>query len=137
MSLSRHFRRILTVAGVMTAAAVGATAPAFGAGVLPVSWSVSYAGAQVGGTTTHVQDPFGVGRTTTVKGVIKGGTATGCFQAVIDIGSTSWTSPRTCVGSSAESFVTTFPTFTIGPVATVRLCSAGSTTACGTPSPLW
>ncbi|MEV4274430.1 hypothetical protein [Actinoplanes xinjiangensis] len=121
----------------MTATAVGAASPAFGAAVFPVSWSASYAGAQVAGTTTHVQHPLGVSRTTTVKGVIKGGTATGCFQAVINTGSTSWTSPQTCVGSAAESFVTTFQSFTISPPATVRLCSAGSTSACGTPSPLW
>jgi hypothetical protein len=137
MSLSRHFRRILTATVVMTAAAVGAAAPAFGAAGFPVSWSASYAGAQVGGTTTHVQHPLGVSRTTTVKGAVKGGTATGCFQAVIDTGSVSWTSPATCVGSPSESFVTTFQTFTIGPVGTVRLCTAGSTTACGSPSPLW
>ncbi|MEU4160307.1 hypothetical protein [Actinoplanes sp. NPDC026670] len=137
MPLSRHFRRVLTAAVVMTATAVSTAAPAFGAAAFPVSWSASYAGAQVAGTTTHVQHPLGVSRTTTVKGAIKAGTGTGCFQAVIETGSVSWTSPATCVGSASESFVTTYQTFTIGPASTVRLCSAGSTTACGTPAPLW
>ncbi|BEL11110.1 hypothetical protein Q0Z83_093010 [Actinoplanes sichuanensis] len=137
MSLSRHFRRVLTAAVVMTATAVTTAAPAFAASVIPSSWTASYAGAQVGGTTTYVQDPFGVQRTVTVKGVIKTGSATGCLQAVIDAQGASWTSPATCSGGTAQSFLTTFRAVTIGQAPTVRLCSASSTTACGTAVPLW
>jgi hypothetical protein len=137
MSLSRHFRRVLTAAVVMTATAVTTAAPAFAAPLIPLSWTASYAGAQAGGTAGYVQDPFGVYRTVTVKGVIKTGSATGCFQAVINAQSTSWTSPTTCSGDTAESFLTTFRAVTIGAAPTVRLCSALSTSACGAAVSLW
>ncbi|GIF40439.1 hypothetical protein [Actinoplanes xinjiangensis] len=137
MSLSRHFRRVLTAAVVMTATAVTTAAPAFAASVIPSSWTASYAGAQAGGTTSYVQDPFGVTRTVTVKGVIKTGSATGCFQAVIDAQGTSWRSPTTCSGETAQSFLTTFKAVAIGQAPSVRLCSASGTSACGAAVPLW
>ncbi|GIE80031.1 hypothetical protein Aph02nite_59810 [Actinoplanes philippinensis] len=137
MSLSRHFRRVLTAAVVMTATAVTTAAPAFAAAVIPLSWTASYAGAQAGGTATYTQDPFGITRTTTVKGVIKTGSGSGCFHAVIDAQGTSWTSPATCSGETAQSFLTTFQAVSIGRVPTVRLCSAAGTSACGTAVPLW
>ncbi|MEV4121886.1 hypothetical protein [Micromonospora sp. NPDC049645] len=140
MSLSGKVRRVVTATVLMTAAAVSVAAPAVArpsatASVLPLPWEATYGGATASGTQTVQQDPLGVGQKRTVKGIIKTGTATGCFHVQIQHAGTTWESPLTCAGESPQSFVTTFQTYLVGrPSATARLCAG---TACGAPTTLW
>jgi hypothetical protein len=118
-------------AGLALAAAPASAAAA--ADALPRPWQLSWSGGEASGTFAAPQSPLGVGRTYTLKGVVKSVVEQCYFVRATDtLSGHVYSSPTNCGGSSATGFVTTATQVRAAAI-TVKLCrgTAGATIACG------
>ncbi|WP_250031726.1 hypothetical protein [Paractinoplanes maris] len=100
------------------------------ADVLPMPWQLSWGGAKASGTFSTTQAPLGLGRTYTLKGVVRTVTEQCHFVRATDtLTGKIYNSPASC-GSAAATFTTT-ATQSRAAAITVKLCRGNVTaTAC-------